>query len=273
MKNRNYCFTIFGDWNFVKHKDISYICFQKELCPSTNKLHYQGYIELSKPSRMNYVKDLLNCKNAHLEKRLGTQQQAIDYCKKDSGVPGSFFECGTKSNQGKRNDLNVLLSELKDKKLNEFCIENPSLTIKYSKGIQFLKNCFDSVSLVNRDVHVSVLIGPPGCGKTRFAYDTYSDIYKLNTNTNNTLWFDGYNDNKVLLIDDFSGWIRFTELLTILDRYPYRCQLKGGYCWAKWDKVIITSNYPICNWYSDVNASALKRRINFIRTEWDEVKG
>src|SRR6185503_7283590 len=126
-----------------------------------------------------------------------------------------------------------------------------------------------------RKIKVSVLIGPPGCGKTRKVYDNHdiTDIYKLNTSTNGTLWFDGYVGQRILLIDDFKGWIKFTELLTILDVYPYRCQIKGGYCYANWDEVYITSNYSIDNWYNDVNLSALMRRIHIINDQWDIVKG
>jgi len=76
-----------------------------------------------------------------------------------------------------------------------------------------------------RDIKVIVLWGDAGSGKTRFVYDNHKieDIYKLNVNSNGALWFDGYESQSVLLIDDFNGWIQYRDLLTILDRYPYRC--------------------------------------------------
>lgn len=136
----------------------------------------------------------------------------------------------------------------------------PEVYIKYHAGIDKLKNL--QYKPVQRDIRVYVLIGPPGCGKTRHVYDGHdiNDIYKLNTNSNGTLWFDGYTNQTVLLIDDFKGWIKYTDLLTILDRYPYRCQIKGGYVWAKWTIVYITSNYKINEWYNnEIDRQALKR--------------
>lgn len=275
MKNRNYCFTIFDkSWEFVFNDKIKYICFQKEKTKTGNE-HYQGYIELVKSERINSIKKIINCNSAHFEKRLGTRQQAIDYCKKtESAIPNSFVEFGEVSTPGKRNDLNCL-NELKEKTIENFCIDYPIIAVKYPKGISNLKNCFESKKIGLRNIEVNVLIGKPGCGKTRSVYDKFDilDIYKLNTNTNNTLWFDGYTGQSVLLIDDFKGWIKYTELLTILDIYPYRCQIKGGFCWAKWDKVFITSNYDIMMWYNDLNNEALLRRIHHTKYEWDEVGG
>lgn len=276
MKNRNYCFTIFDEsWDFVFNDKIKYICFQKELT-KTNRIHFQGYIELHNPERIPSVKKIINCNSAHIKKRFGNRNQAITYCKKiESAIPDSFVEFGEHSKQGKRNDLNCL-NELKNKTIEKFCIDYPILAVKYPKGISTLKNAYESETVSLRlNLTVYALIGKPGCGKTKFVYDNYPimDIYKLNTNTNNTLWFDGYTGQSILLIDDFKGWIKFTELLTILDVYPYRCQIKGGFCWAKWDKVFITSNYSVPEWYYDVKHEALSRRIHHIIDKWDEVGG
>ena len=87
-------------------------------------------------------------------------------------------------------------------------------------------------------------------------------VYKLNQPSNNSLWFDGYNGEKVLLIDDFSGWVKYRELLTLLDGYPYRCEMKGGHVWAKWNWVIITSNLDVKNWYNREDIDPLTRRIS-----------
>lgn len=114
-----------------------------------------------------------------------------------------------------------------------------------------------------RDVEVVVFWGKTGTGKTRTAMAEDS-VYKLNTNNNGTLWFDGYDGEKTLVLDDFYGWIKYGELLTLLDGYPYRCQVKGSSVWARWTKVIITSNKRYEDWYMDRDISALKRRISKI---------
>jgi len=42
--------------------------------------HFQGYIELQKRVAFDVVKRAIN--NSHIESRRGSQQQAIEYCKK-----------------------------------------------------------------------------------------------------------------------------------------------------------------------------------------------
>lgn len=272
-KLRNYVFTIFCEnYKNVPEKlpvGIKYLVCQQEKCPSTGKLHLQGYLELTKPMRMSAVKKLLDCPSVHLEVRKGTQEQAIAYCKKTESRVAGPWEFGEPGRQGKRVDLECLQS-LSFMKLSDWVIENPVIALKYPNGVKLIKQSYDlkQNSTKQRDIDVNVLIGPSGCGKTKFVFDNHNadDVYQLNTNTNGTLWFDGYEGQKVLVIDDFKGWIKYTELLKILDRYPYRCQLKGSYCYAAWTTIYITSNHVINEWYDfdenrNLHKPALLRRI------------
>lgn len=71
-----------------------------------------------------------------------------------------------------------------------------------------------------RQVQTLVLWGETGVGKTRWTYDHFEleDIYKL-TEPDGKLWFDGYNGQGVLLIDDFSGWIKYKCVFCVLNLY------------------------------------------------------
>lgn len=51
-----------------------------------------------------------------------------------------------------------------------------------------------------------------------------------------------------------------SEFLRILDRYPYKCNIKGSHTMANWTKVYITSNHAVEKWY-DKNLDAVTRRI------------
>jgi hypothetical protein len=72
--------------------------------------------------------------------------------------------------------------------------------------------------------------------------------------------FNGYDGEKVLLIDDFNGWIKYT--LRILDGYPLRLNIKNGVTWARFDRVYITSNAKPANFYKREIKKNFKRRIN-----------
>jgi hypothetical protein len=271
LKCRNYCFTIFlkDDEKYEIDElpeEITYLIYQIEETPTTGKLHVQGYVELVKPMRINAVKKIFGNNSMHLEKRMGSQGQAVQYCKKDDTRVAGPWEYGEKGKQGKRNDLDDL-DKLRDMSITDFCVEHPRLAVKYPNGIKMLKQQYDIKDYSNcmRDIKVTVIIGPAGCGKTRYVYDNneITSVYTLNHNGNGTLWFDGYNGQDVLLIDDFKGWIKHTQLLKILDRYPYRCEIKGSFIYARWTRVYITSNFKIDSWYDSdkVCDNALTRRI------------
>lgn len=115
-RTRNWCFTAYQQPEFKERKDgnkIKYLIYQEEICPSTGKHHWQGYLETKEKTSMQQIKDLFNDNSLHLEFRHGTQQQAIDYCKKkDTSVPHSQVEMGIASRQGDRSDLQGLLDEI-----------------------------------------------------------------------------------------------------------------------------------------------------------------
>lgn len=71
------------DWKGPKQSsELRYFVAQLEVCPSTQKKHWQGYLEVTKKMRFSMVKKLLEEPTAHLEPRWGTQAQAIEYCTK-----------------------------------------------------------------------------------------------------------------------------------------------------------------------------------------------
>lgn len=107
---RNYCFTSFENEPPKFQDGIKYLCFGRERCPKTNKMHYQGYVEFECGVSLAGAKRRLASPAAHLEARKGTASQARDYCKKD----GEFLEFGTISRQGKRSDLEAVRAAISD---------------------------------------------------------------------------------------------------------------------------------------------------------------
>lgn len=266
MKKRNYCFTLNNYTeeevhNITLSPDIKYICWGFER-GALGTPHMQGYVELRKACRINAVKRILNCDRVHLEARLGNQKQAIDYCKKD----GDFHEHGTPARQGHRSDLEAVAKSIKKgNSLFDIVNDHTVQYIKYHKGIEKAMNILIEAPTW-RDVEVHVLWGNAGAGKTRYVYDNEDadEIYSLGK-SNNAVWFDGYCRHKVLLIDDFYGWIQYSKLLNILDGHPLRLEIKGSFAMAHYTKVYITSNTSPEGWYTHGMTPALERRITTVQ--------
>lgn len=260
MGSRNYCFTAYNEIEALCLKDWEcrkYICWGIEECPTTKRIHYQGYIELLKPQRITALKKI--APTCHFEARKGTQDEAITYCQKD----GKFSEEGTRAKgQGHRTDLEELKESL-DKGLNlkEISDEHFEQFMKFNKSIKEYQLLHNKPR--NWEMDVVVLFGKPGTGKSRHAFEGFPDAYPMLQPTNGAVYFDGYVGQETVIIDDFYGWINFSLLLKMLDRYPLIVHTKGSSVQFCPKKIIITSNSNPLDWYHDpnINVDALIRRI------------
>lgn len=274
---RNFCFTLNNptlspDELVTKLSDdarVRYAIFQHER-GATGTPHYQGYVELTKQLRFATAKNIING-NPHIEKRRGTQKQAIEYCRKEDSRIDGPWELGTPRKQGARTDLQETMQKiLAGTTVEELQEEGDWNAIKYRRSLQDMHQNIVTRKWRNTprpDLRVTLLWGHPGTGKTRYVYEEhgYENVYTLVTSANGSVWFDGYNGQDVLLIDDYRGFIPFQFFLKILDIYPLRLDVKGSFTYAWWTKVYITSNHAITDWYrSDSNhcTDALRRRIH-----------
>lgn len=264
---RNYCFTSFNlkECEELKNSEFTkYITWGEELCPETRKLHYQGYLELSKVFKINALKKL-GAETTHFEIRKGSQDQAIKYCHKD----GKFIEHGEKKRQGKRNDIISLQKDIKaGKTLKDIADNHLSLFLKYGNGIQKYIN----MNTIKRSWKTELYIfwGKPGSGKSHKAREMDPNAYWLPEQNGMSLWFDGYNGEETVIIDDFEDEIKYKTLLRLTDEYPLKVQTKGGMVEFLAKKVIITSNTHWKNWFPNRtdDEQALARRI----TQCTEIK-
>lgn len=257
---RNWCFTDFNllDWRAIYNADdnIRYVCWGEETCPKTGKKHYQGWLQVTKQRRLSSMKKI--DKAIHWEGCLGTEKHNDTYCKKD----GKFTTIGKFVTQGFRSDLDGIFEEIKNgTTLYEIATENPTLYCKYRNGIEHYKQMVnDKESPEWRDIEVIVLAGDTGTGKTRLAMQEAT--YKINGSELN--WWDGYDNDSTICIDEYDTDVSITKMLNILDGYKLRLPIKGGFTYAKWTKVYITSNVLLHLWHTQAKTEhikALRRRI------------
>lgn len=67
---------------FAERDSVKYSVYQIERAPTTDRLHYQGYIVFNRPVRLPTVKRLLG-RTVHAEHSRGSLQQNRDYCTKE----------------------------------------------------------------------------------------------------------------------------------------------------------------------------------------------
>lgn len=270
MTSRHYCFTINNpteeDNKQLNEIECKYLVWGEEV-GENNTPHYQGYIEMTKSIRAAGLSKLLT--RAHIEKRLGTREQARDYCMKD----GKSHERGNWGiKQGYRSDLHKIMEMVKDHTpMIEIMEEMPEVTARNLRWVEKYQSLVDREQTKEfRDVTVEVHWGQAGTGKTRHCTEQTKDLFIVNSHE--TFPFNDYQGESAILIDDFDGsGFRYTEFLRVCDGHQYRANTKGGCRYARWTKIYITSNTPPHAWYQRGFTPALERRITSV-TEYTDTK-
>lgn len=140
MVSRNYIFTLNNPTEQLTFPAcVKYASWQKERGENGTE-HYQGYMELDKPTRVGGIKKWAGgWPRAHLEVRRGTRDQARDYTRKeDSRIEGPW-EHGdfNHSQQGKRNDLKRVYERLEEgASVDEVTQEYPETVMRYISGVK-----------------------------------------------------------------------------------------------------------------------------------------
>lgn len=263
-QSRRWCFTLNNyteeDLTFwdsaVLNNVVTYVLYAKEVGQECGTPHLQGYLELAKKKTLKGLKSTLQA-TIHLEVAKGSLAQQVAYISKQS-TPVTF---GTPMAQGKRNDLEEV-KDLLDSGASMAAIAETHFSnfIRYERGFRSYINL--SRQSRNRDPpEVYALVGKPGTGKTRYVHDKHEDIWSWGGDR----WFDGYDGHEIALFDDFDGGdLSYRMLLRVLDRYPMKVPVKGGFSVWIPRRIYLTSNLRPEQWYNLEDPAALLRRIKVI---------
>lgn len=247
---RNFVFTCFKEESHLddlKNWDqVTYLVYGREICPTTQKPHLQGYCELKGSKKFSNLQKKLP--ETHIEKRKGSAKDADVYCRKD----GDIFEQGTISQQGRQTPLHDATDMIIDGASNrEIAIEHPVVYVKYHRGLHAFRCAV--IEPRTTQPRIIVLYGESGTGKSRTARDYLNPGYWCWTPMLEK-WFCGYQGQDEVLFEEFRGQFPLGQLLTLLDRYDTKVQPKGlTSIEFVATKIVITSPVHPKYWYENLN--------------------
>jgi len=209
-----------GDWPSF----VSYACWQLERCPSSGRLHFQGYLEcIGQQLYSRIQREIPGMSAAHFEVRRGTQEQARRYAmKEDTRVDGPF-EFGEMKEQGRRSDLieikekidrAVPMRVVAEENFASWCRNNRSFK-EYRRLVTKPRNFSPLVFL---------FVGPAGVGKSLvvslLAQSGYlGSCYRV-PSKHSGFWCDDYDNQPIFWVDEMDGdRMRPTFFNEVNDRY------------------------------------------------------
>nr|AIY31236.1 putative replicase protein [Dromedary stool-associated circular ssDNA virus] len=240
---------------------VQYVTVGHEHChEGEQREHWHIYFELSGNHRKNMasIKEWLNDLTVHCEVRRGTGQQAIKYCQKGF----DFWELGEPKRQGSRSDL------VNCKQLLEEGVSMIELAqAHFGDFVRYYRGLYQYADLLSREkqrtaglseVEVTVFIGPAGSGKTyncskiKAEYEENGmGCYQFMQQQNGKCYFDGYEKQKCIWFDEFTGsTMQFNHWCRLADKYGVRVETKGGSVQISGLKrIIISTIIPPGEWW------------------------
>jgi len=227
---------------------------QQERCATTNKLHWQFMVTYK--AKCTLTAALLDFPaGTHLEPTMS--KAARQYCLKDeTSVPGTRFAWG-KPKVTRKRDWTMVWELAAQGRQEEI---EAGIRFIHQRRIQEVR-ALHLVPQFRQLVNVLVWWGVPGSGKSYRAHANYPGAYWKSCDK----WWDTYQGEKVVIVDDFAGEWTFQYWKRITDKYPLRVEYKGGTVGAQWDTIIFTSNQHPHSWWPGLSVAdmgALDRRIS-----------
>lgn len=245
------------------------VVYQLEEAPTTGTPHFQWTMQLHEQARFSKVKKYL--KAAHIE-AVRSIDACIDYAqKKDSRLAGPW-QIGNFVKDGARTDL-MAAKQLIDKGATELQVAEAAFET-WAQNYNAL-NRYRLLKAPRRTwlTEVHVLWGPPGSGKSRRVRELAPDAFYKNDGD----WWDSYDGQEDVVLDDFYGKMQYATFLKLCDRYELKVEVKGGTVQMLAKRIFITSNKHPTEWYAEnkcYEEQAVLRRMTTIThvQTWDDAK-
>ena len=256
MEGKHWCLTINNyeqECAEFDDEQMQYLICGVEVGEKKTK-HLQCYVQFKKKKRFTAVKKIWP--TAHIELARGKPKQNVDYCSKE-GKSHEHGEC--LNGQGTRSDLddikrlvdeNCSLTEIRDHHYGSF--------IRYQKSIRSDRELVRPHRTQPTELHI--YWGATGTGKSKKCNDDFPQAYWKPYGK----WWDDYDGQETVIIDEYYGWLPFSVMLRLCDWTPLLVPRKGDHAKFTAKRIICTSNVHPDEWYPGIDPEvkkALKRRI------------
>jgi len=240
-------------------KECGWCLGQLEKCPTTGKIHLQGMANSKSDRGWGFLK------SDHIEK-CKAPLDSLKYCQKEETRVSGPYEQGVRPTwniKGQKTSNKEILS----RPLTEL-VDEEKIHIRDYERIRKCVNLYHLDKKANdREPEENLWItGAPGVGKSYWVRQNYGDSLYIKAQNK---WWDGYNGEENVLIDDFDqGGKCLSHYMKLWgDRYNLNGEIKGGTVKLGYKRLIITSNYTIAQlWGQDgqnpdpILVAALERR-------------
>lgn len=264
--------------------DISFACWSREEGEETHTPHIQGYVRFPRRHRCYVVvNDFLRYWShgcwANIDVARGTDVQNRAYIQKhplpwneNDALPyvrmiGTCQEIDLHISQGKRTDIVKFM----DYCSNNFDESELDLARRFPKMFANRNRAFERFRELSRREHMGsnydqfersngvrciVFWGVSNAGKSYSVMKDIRDRYGVDPYGTDVFWKsqpkwnNGYEDQKIIVLDDFRGsWMPMWALLKLLDPSPYSWEVKGSMVPVLAHTIYITSPFPPERWY------------------------
>lgn len=249
------------DWNPPTSlpSTISWLKGQQEIGESTNYHHWQLIVGYNRAVKIGTVKKTFGS-TAHAEP--SRSDAADQYVWKEStAVPNTKFELGTKPiRRNNALDWQRVWDSAVSGDINSIPVD---VRVQHYRTLKQIQKDHLRPSLCQKTV--TVYWGPTGVGKSHLAWEKAGiEAYPKDPRTK---FWDGYQGQENVVMDEFRGDIDISHMLRWLDKYPVIVEQKFGATSFKAKNFFITSNLDPRDWYPGLDEgtkAALLRRMNIV---------
>lgn len=216
QRSRLMCFTWFHEDPIVFNPNsMTYLAYGHETCPSTGRGHLQGWV-LWKNARWHFsvrkqFKAFFVCCKGSID-----QQDA--YCSKES----TLTTFGERPKQGLRLDLKAQIEGILEGAVtaDEIAVTMPEQYHQYGRTFHRVEDIYLRKKFRTEMTTCEWIWGPTGVGKSHKAFEGYDPSSHYLWRHDNG-WWEGYVGQDTVIINDFRGEIKYSELLQLIDKWPF----------------------------------------------------